>query len=45
MITVAGQIFFEYEKELGNSNQKIKGYEDFIGDNMNKKDISERLWR
>ena len=25
MINVAGQMFIEYEKELDNSNQKIKG--------------------
>ena len=28
MINVAGQVFIEYEKELDNSNQIIKGYED-----------------
>ena len=28
MITVAGRRFIEYEKELDNSNQVIKGYED-----------------
>ena len=33
MVTVAGQIFIEYEKELDNSNQTIKGFEDHIGDN------------
>ena len=33
MITVAGQMFIEYEKELDKSNQKFKGYEDYIGDN------------
>ena len=37
MITVAGQMFIEYEKELDNSNQIIKGYEDYIGDNKIKK--------
>ena len=30
MITVAGQMFIEYEKELDNSNQKLKGYEDLF---------------
>ena len=33
MITVAGQMFIESEKELDNSNQRIKGDEDYIGDN------------
>ena len=32
MITVAGQIFVEYEKELDKSNQKTKRYEKYIGD-------------
>ena len=36
MINVAGQMFIEYEKELDNSNQIIKGYEDYIGDNKLK---------
>ena len=39
MITVAGQIFIEYEKELDNSNQIIKGYEDYIGDNKIRNDF------
>ena len=33
MITVAGLKFIDYGKELDNSNQKIKGYEDYKGDN------------
>ena len=32
MITVTGQLFFEYEKKLNISNEIIKGYEDYIGD-------------
>ena len=43
MITVAGQMFFEYEKELDNSNQIIKGYEDCIGDKKVKKDILDKV--
>ena len=39
MINVAGQMFIEYEKELDNSNQIIKGYEDYIGDDKIRKDI------
>ena len=43
MINVAGQMFIEYEKELDNSNQIIKGYEDYIGDNKIKKDILDKV--
>ena len=39
MITVVGQMFIEYEKKLDKSNQIIKGYEDYIGDNKIKNDI------
>ena len=42
MINVAGQLFIEYEKELDNSNQVIKGYEDYIGDKI-KKDILDKV--
>ena len=43
MINVAGQMFIEYEKELDNSNQIIKGYEDFIGDDKIRKDILDKV--
>ena len=43
MINVAGQMFIEYEKELDNSNQIIKGYEDYIGDNKIKNDILDKV--
>ena len=43
MITVAGQMFFEYEKELDNSNQIIKGYEDYIGDDKIRRDILDKV--
>ena len=39
MITVAGQMFIEYEKEIYNFNQIIKGYEDYIDDDKIRKDI------
>ena len=42
MITVAGQMFTEYEKEFDNSNQITKGYED-IGDNKFKNDILDKV--
>ena len=37
MITVAGQMFIEYEKELDNSNEIIKGYEEYISGNKKEK--------
>ena len=43
MITVAGQMFIEYEKELDISNQIIKGCEDYIGDNNFKKHILDKV--
>ena len=43
MITVAGQMFIEYEKESDNSNQLIKGYEDYIGDDKIRKDILDKV--
>ena len=43
MITVAGQMFIEYEKELDNSNQIVKGYEDYFGDDKIRKDILDKV--
>ena len=43
MITVAGQMFIENEKELDNSNQIIKSYEDYIGDDKIKIDILDKV--
>ena len=43
MINVAGQMFIEYEKELDNSNQIIKGYEAYIGDDKSRKDILDKV--
>ena len=43
MIDVAGQMFVEYEKELDNSNQIIKGYEDYIGDDKIRNDILDKV--
>ena len=36
-------MFIEYEKELDNSNQIIKGYEDYIGDDKIRNDILEKV--
>ena len=43
MITVAGQMFIEYEKELYNSNHIIKGYEDYVVDNKIRNDILDKV--
>ena len=43
LINVAGQMFIEYEKELDISNQIIKGYEDYIGDDKIRKDILDKV--
>ena len=43
MINVAGQMFIEYEKELDNSNQIIKAYEDYNGDDKIRKDILDKV--
>ena len=43
MITVAGQMFIEYEKKLDNSNQIIKGYEDYIGDDKIRNDLLDKV--
>ena len=43
MITVAGQMFIEYEKEIDNSNKIIKGYENYIGDNKIRNDILDKV--
>ena len=45
IITVAGQIFIEISKKIDNSNQKIRGYEECIGDNKNKNDILDKVCR
>ena len=43
MITVAGQMFFENDSELDNSNQIIKEYEDYIGDSKIKNVILDKV--
>ena len=43
MINIAGQIFIEFEKEIDNSNQIIKGYEDCNGDDRIRKDILDKV--
>ena len=45
MINVAGQLFIEYEKELDESQQIIKTYENYIGDINIKKDILKNFFR
>ena len=43
MITVAGQMFIDYGKELDNSNQKIKGYEDYKGDSKIENEVLDEV--
>ena len=43
MITVAGQMVVEYEKELYKSDKKFKGHEDYIGDEKIRKDILDKV--
>ena len=43
-ITVASQMFIENEKELGNSDKVIKGYEDYIDDNKTRNDILDKVF-
>ena len=43
MITVAGQMFIELEKELDISDKIIEGYEDYIGDNKIRNDILDKV--
>ena len=43
MITVAGQMFIEYEKELDKSEKITKGYEDYIGDDKIRENILDKV--
>ena len=43
MITVADQMFIEYQKELDNSNEIIKGHEEYSGDNKMINVIIDRV--
>ena len=43
MITVAGQMFIEYVKELDNSDKIIKRFEHYIGDNNIRNDILDKV--
>ena len=43
IITVAGQMFIEYEKELDYSNQIVRGYEDYIGEIKIENDILDKV--
>ena len=43
LITVAGHMYIEYEKVLDNSNQIIKGYEHYIGDDKIRNDMLDKV--
>ena len=36
-------MFIHYEEKLDNSNEIIKGYEDFVGDKKIKRDILDKV--
>ena len=44
LITVASEIFIEYEKNLDKSNQIVKRYEEFFVDKKFKQDISFKIF-
>ena len=43
MITVAGQMFIEYEKQLDNLDKIIKEHENYIGDDKIRNDILDKV--
>ena len=43
MVTVAGQMFIEYEKKIDSSFQIIKQYEDSIGDHKIKNNMIDKV--
>ena len=43
MITAAGQMFIENEKELDNSDKIIKRYEDYIDDYKIRNDVLDKV--
>ena len=43
MINVAGQTLEQYEKKLDESNQIIKGYENYIGDDKFENDVLNKV--
>ena len=44
MIKIAGQLFIQYEKEIDESNQIIKSYENYSGDDENKSDVLKKVF-
>ena len=44
MINVAGQMFIQYERELDESNQIMKSYEKYIGDDEYKHDALNKIF-
>ena len=44
MVTVAGQLFIEFEKKLDNSTQIFKENEEYKCDNKIKSDILDRVF-
>ena len=44
LVNVAGRLFIQYEKELDESNQILKGYEYYIGDVKIKNDVLNKVF-
>ena len=44
MINVAGKKIIQYEKELDESNQLLKSFEKYIGNDKIKKDVSNKVY-
>ena len=44
MVIVAGQVFKQYEKDLDESNQVIKSFENYIVDDENKNDAFNKVF-
>ena len=43
MIKIAGKMFTQYETEIDESNQIIKGYQDYIGDDKIKNVVLNKV--
>ena len=44
MLKIAGEVFNEYEKEIDETNQIIKSFENYIVDDENKNDVLNKVF-
>ena len=44
MMNIVGQLFIQYEKEIDESNQILKSYEGFFGDDKVNNDILNKVF-